>query len=823
MSSSPGLIALPVAASSRSLPLTPPAAVSMASAPPLPPSASSAPRSSSHQRNPGLINANGGLDAKKGDSLPGFHHGKSGKSASARHRGSRGPKPDSVQGGARSHTNSNQPQTYGKGRFQPKRSAQRHSSGYQSEDSVALAVAPADEFEYGSVFKSGCKKRNFNHLLNFQYEPRGINQPRRQTGEYNARSYGGTRRKNSGNYRPKYKKEQYLQANCQFVVRTDGDYTANLTNPDCIVDWDLVEQVGLKTSGVPSCPICLYPPTAAKIARCGHIFCWSCILHYLALSDYPSRDCPICFVAIFKQDLKSVVSLLHSDYNTGSEIEMRLMRRERSSLFAVPVGQYHPEINKKHPSVSMANNSYSQLLLASPFEVANEIIARERNELEEQYRCDKDEPESCFIQEALQYLTQREALIRACKGFTATNNIKGHSLTEVKELQEIPAPVDKLANTMANSPLSKSPDGDEDVGQLERPRHLSSSSDGASSVEIEMEDDAITAEDLDLSNLQPANKNEEDGVNSSEVLSRSNVPKDTFYFYQSADGQPIYLHALNVQMLVHQFGSFENCPSVIKGKIVEKDSTAMSEDLRNRLRYLRHLPITSMFEVCELQLSIPAHFSPETLALFKEQIESRRRKRARRARDEKRREKKIQLEEDKLLGKFPGAKLRIESEFHFPEVGRGPALLDIEHPTLNESFASSRSTESLDSVEGNVGLASQGVQWGRPRPVDETIHESAPASKSFATMLRRGAPNHSSALKRSETFPTPVAPRPTNHSDSEPEPEGYVPPPPQAKLGDSLAQALEQFSLNKAQNPISKDKGRKKGKKMKGTKFSLTG
>lgn len=417
-------------------------------------------------------------------------------------------------------------------------------------------------------------------------------------------------------------------------------------------------------------------------------------------------------------------------------------------------------------------------------------------------------------------MTQREALIRASKGFTKAKNFESSNLSKVEEMFEIPHP-DKPDTIVASSPLSKSPDDDD--GQNERPRHLSSSSDGASSVEIEMEDDAITAEDLDLSNLQPANMKEGEGSNSSDALARSNVPKDTFYFYQSADGQPIYLHALNVQMLVHEFGSFENCPSVIKGKIVEKDSTSMSEELRNRLRYLRHLPITSMFEVCELQMSTPAHFSRETLALFKEQIESRRRKRARRARDEKRREKKIQLEEDKLLGKFPGAKLRIESEFHFPEVGRGPSLLDIDHPTLNESFASSRSTESLASVESNFGSGSQGAPWGQARPQVETIPEFGPQPKSFATMLRHGVANPSRTLSRSETFPAPVVPRPANHSDSEPEPEGYVPPPPQAKLGDSLAQALEQFSLNKAQNPVSKENGRKKGKKMKGTKFSLTG
>ena len=82
----------------------------------------------------------------------------------------------------------------------------------------------------------------------------------------------------------------------------------------------------------------------------------------------------------------SVVSLLHSDFGVGDEIELRLMRRERNSLFAVFVDDYAPEIDAKHPSITSKLNSYSQLLTATPAEVANNIVARERKELEVQYR-----------------------------------------------------------------------------------------------------------------------------------------------------------------------------------------------------------------------------------------------------------------------------------------------------------------------------------------------------------------------------------------------------------------------------------------------------
>ena len=85
------------------------------------------------------------------------------------------------------------------------------------------------------------------------------------------------------------------------------------------------------------------------------------------------------------------------------------MRRERNSLFALPVDQYFDGVNEKHPNVNDKLTSYSNLILATPGQVVQGITSRERYELEQQYRDEKDEPEACFIEEALQYLSQRES------------------------------------------------------------------------------------------------------------------------------------------------------------------------------------------------------------------------------------------------------------------------------------------------------------------------------------------------------------------------------------------------------------------------------
>ena len=62
---------------------------------------------------------------------------------------------------------------------------------------------------------------------------------------------------------------------------------------------------------------------------------------------------------------------------------------------------------------------------------------------------------------------------------------------------------------------------------------------------------------------------------------------------------------MNVKMLEMQYGNLENCPRIIKGKLLEKEEGSLTEDLRRRFRYLGHLPLTCQFEVAEIELKPP--------------------------------------------------------------------------------------------------------------------------------------------------------------------------------------------------------------------------
>lgn len=669
-------------------------------------------------------------------------------------------------------------------------SFRNYKNNFQPKQHQATsAIAPADEFEAGSVFHPGSKKQNLNHLLNFQFERRG----QKQGGQNHQgnRAYGN-QRKRAQDYvaKPKYIKEQYLQANCQFAVRSGPDYSHHLSDPDLLVDWDLVEQVVLKTSAkVPDCPICLDSPSAAKITRCGHVYCWTCMLHYLSLSDDDHRKCPICFEEVANKDLKSVVSVPMGEFKMGDEIELTLMRRERNSLFALPVDEYFPDVNAKHPNIGESPNNFSQLVTADPQQVSNMILSREKADLMGLLKELRDDPTVCYVEQALQMLAERESslALHAINIDQVRPDIpEGANIEEHPEFDPVPAPKGPAAEPESTGAGASSADL----------RRESSSSEGSlaeqqGGQEEEGDETMVTAKDLDFSAAASDDNQAAKAVGGTK--SKLRAPKETFYFYQCSDGQPIFLHAMNVEMLIAEHGSFEACPKKIRGKILERDSASMTLDLRNKLRYMAHIPVTCAFEVAEIDLQV----SKEVRAKFLPQLEARRMRRAKRARDERRREKRIQVVENKIMGKYTGPKrnLHLESEVHFPGIG-GAEDDDQRQRGFSESGALSAASDN---------------------PVDyPAMAPPTPAAgaSSFARMLSQGKarPSQARMMTRSETFPRPAVRR-----ASESDPEDYVPPPPSQSIGDALASALASVDLTASGG----GGGKKKGKKVKGKKIDL--
>ncbi|XP_069475871.1 E3 ubiquitin-protein ligase RNF10 isoform X2 [Ambystoma mexicanum] len=674
-------------------------------------------------------------------------------------------------------------------------------------------VAETQRAEFSPAQFSGPKKISLNHLLNFTFEPRG------PMGLHHDGGHGNWGRRNKWGHKP-FNKELFLQANCQFVVSEDQDYTVHFADPDTLVNWDFVEQVRICSHEVPSCPICLYPPTAAKITRCGHIFCWACILHYLSLSERDWSKCPICYGSILKKDLKSVVAAETHLYSVGDTITMQLMRREKGVLVALPKSKW---MKVEQPVLlgDEQNMQYSKLLVASREQILQQVILEEREALQRQYEEEKSCPESCFIEAAIEELQNREKSLFAhcnaeqCATVAALEELvlnedpvmrDNHISTESKLVVQYLSAFEETIETVEGTAISHLGESSQ---LLQEPISLNDPSTGeAIGMGIAIED--IAGED----NSADSTHQEPEATTSTRPWSNSPF----YYFYQAEDGQHMYLHPVNVRCLVREYGSLEKCPEKITAMVVEIDGFSMTEEVRRRHRYLCHLPLTCEFSICELDLKPPS-VSKDTLTLFSDDIEKRKRLRQKKARDERRRERRIEMEENRKQGKYPEAHIAIENLQQFPAFSQCPDDVLLPHfSNVLENIHSDTSPGGSLTTETNFMLQPHAICSSPSSPLLSvgSLEEDSQIP-SFAQMLRVGKAKSESwpkaATNKEENSLAPPVPA---DSDVESDSSDRIPVPSfQNSFSQAIEAAFEKLDTPCTSNATLPDSGGKKRKKQK--------
>ncbi|XP_043967639.1 RING finger protein 10 [Gambusia affinis] len=662
-------------------------------------------------------------------------------------------------------------------------------------------VAETRRAEFSPAQFAGPKKISLNHLLNFTFEPRGGNDGVGDGGH----SYWGRRNKWGHKNKP-FNKELFLQANCQFVVTDDQDYKAHFTDPDTLVNWDCVQQVRIYSHEMPSCPICLYPPVAARITRCGHIFCWPCMLHYLSLSDKSWSKCPICYEAVHTADLKSVVAMETKQYVVGDEITMRLMRREKGALVAMPSSQW-VKVEEPVRFGDASLSQYSKLLLTSPSQVLN-LVTEEKGILQAQLSLE-EEPEGCFIQSALCLLQeQEEALLKRQVANAETPDLC--SLT----LNDPPSPLEEVVTTTVSAKpvLQYSSAFDDEVAEF--PEDAAAEPPGCPDAILEsvLEEPPEAEPEPQLEEESPANQAE------SARPSAAVVHGPYYYFYQADDCQQMFLHPINVRCLLREYGSLEACPDSITATVVEIVGHTVNEEIRRRHRYLAHLPLTCEFSICELALQPPI-LSKETLDTFADDLEKRRRLRQKKARDEKRREKRIEMEENKKQGKYPEVHIGLENLHHFPAFGSPPHYSS---PPIQPDFTlAPPSPLSTSPSSDGIRFPSLSVSSPTVGSLEDESH-----CMSFAQMLKDGKARADAGPRVTPKKDKLLAP-PAADSDGESDGSDRVPVP---SFQNSFSQAFEKALLQLDSGPPAPpqpvvepdEKGGKKKKRKQKLLFSTS-
>lgn len=136
------------------------------------------------------------------------------------------------------------------------------------------------------------------------------------------------------------------------------------------------------------------------------------------------------------------------------------------------------------------------------------------------------------------------------------------------------------------------------------------------------------------------------GRNSRVKRNKANPPPpstSTYYFYQSASGAPIFLHPLDIRVLLSHFGSYASFPDNIAVPITGRSEGTVDDELRKRCKYLAHMPAGA--DVVFVEADLESVVGKGALAGFEGALRARKTKRKEKERKDERNRLKAEEKE----------------------------------------------------------------------------------------------------------------------------------------------------------------------------------
>ncbi|KAJ3031429.1 UNVERIFIED_CONTAM: RING finger protein 10 [Siphonaria sp. JEL0065] len=619
-----------------------------------------------------------------------------------------------------------------------------HLSPARSSTSSSSAMTPTNK--RGEI--------SLTHLMNFTFPPR------------ETPVASSTIRKKKSSLHVPFNKEKFINANYRFVLKP-APYKTHLQNPDIPLPWAQILQVIMPypVHKHPTCPICLTPPTAARVTRCGHSFCFPCILRYLDAGGTGSEygTCPVCLEYVYSKDVKAVEYLEIEEWGKDYEALMVLMKRGLKMI----------------SDLQSEERSYRASGSKLYVELAVQTAAEKR-----------------FVEAAL-------ALVKHSIEVAQTQSWEvGDDL----DLHLVPGYVPPANKGGRKGSKHRATNRSGDVRKA--------SVDGGSST---ADEDAVVANGVGVTSpasrgraVSPertprANRKQQLQKNHQQINSRTGQPSvEYFYFYQAQDGQHMYLHPLDVKILKHEFKEYDLFPDVIAGKVLHVQESTMTEDLRKKCRYLSHLPLSCDVNFCELDLSDVVSIS--TLGVFEKELKHRAQEHSRREEAEPKNSKSIKgkgpadVHASPSLGPLSASPIpdwtmtgQPRRDDEVSSSWEDPSLFDALFPA-----AVPGATTASTALGGGSG---PGVVAPKQRPTSVSSFASA-AAKAGSGNLRRGGGSRFATLKQDNT------------SDNEETREyRYVEEAWAIELEESLLRESEELAIDPAENLNSKGGGGGKKKK----------
>ncbi|KAF5374830.1 hypothetical protein D9758_000560 [Tetrapyrgos nigripes] len=395
----------------------------------------------------------------------------------------------------------------------------------------------------------------------------------------------------------------FVNAQYRFIMNPSGDYTVHFADPDIFFQWhDILQVIIPRTEGTghTTCPICLSPPTAPRMTKCGHVFCYPCILHYLHTSENKWARCPICFDSVNERQLKNVKwfdgpqsSSSPSSSSTsqspsvsspapGTLLPMRLIQRPAGTTLALPRSSTYPStlFPTSIPSTSASTGiiappfyflpdvyTFARFMLATPSQFISDL-SDELADLEVEKRVlagMRDEAGIAFVDGAVRRIL---GMIGRVKGEQIGVSLSGEAGNWDLVQERIERVKKELAIVEDRAEKEKEWADRIKRAEEEKERERVDEVDpkGAEQGEQEVPEEflaiksggAFTNGSLTLSNAPSPSKS----TRNSDSIPRhpsnphsSSAAPQTYYYYQAASGLPIYLHPLDIKILLTQFGN----------------------------------------------------------------------------------------------------------------------------------------------------------------------------------------------------------------------------------------------------------------------------
>eukprot|EP00472_Partenskyella_glossopodia_P006018 CAMPEP_0197540718 /NCGR_PEP_ID=MMETSP1318-20131121/66748_1 /TAXON_ID=552666 /ORGANISM="Partenskyella glossopodia, Strain RCC365" /LENGTH=528 /DNA_ID=CAMNT_0043099803 /DNA_START=941 /DNA_END=2527 /DNA_ORIENTATION=- len=295
------------------------------------------------------------------------------------------------------------------------------------------------------------------------------------------------------------------------------------------------------------------------------------------------KRCPLCFESVYPNALKSLRFEVPKGCKVGGKMDFVLVERPKGSILPTLAGS-----RKDHLELSLSDPTQcSALHRVTATENILPILQEEQRALCELKRKIHNEKEAeredmsrvlPFIEEALDGLRKRTVAW-----------VEANSSCQNNDQQK----VSKLSRSFSNMQDSFDDDDDEEA-------------------------QATQVADKKVSKLS---------ANAKEWTPRKKLdPKNSYFYYQAADGQNVFMHGINYRCLLHEHKTLDYIPKNVKAaKVLSIERFALTPETRSKLNFFKHLPLTTEVTICFLDLS--SMLSPETLAVYREPLLALKKKR----------------------------------------------------------------------------------------------------------------------------------------------------------------------------------------------------